>query len=99
MSAERQQELLSAIALQYDGENAPVVTAKGTGDIARQIIDIAREHHVPLLENAHLVRMLVLLDLGEEIPEALYVAIAEIIAFAYWLNDVAPEEVRRAERE
>lgn len=98
MSADRQQDSLSAIALKYDGENAPIVTAKGTGDIARQIIDIAREHQVPLFENAHLVRMLVLLDLGDEIPEALYMAIAEIIAFAYWLNDVAPEEARRTEQ-
>ncbi|MEW5757100.1 MAG: EscU/YscU/HrcU family type III secretion system export apparatus switch protein [Pseudomonadota bacterium] len=99
MSAERRQDSLSAIALRYDGENAPVVTAKGTGEIARQIIDIAREHNVPLLENAHLVRMLVLLDLGDEIPEALYVAIAEIIAFAYWLNEVAPEAARRTQSE
>lgn len=40
-------ELLRAVALYYDGENSPVLTAKGVGDVARQIIDLAEEHNVP----------------------------------------------------
>mgnify|MGYP002713061121 CR=1 FL=1 len=72
-----------AIALEYDGDAAPRVTAKGEGDIARQILELAEEHGVPLQENPELVRLLKRIPLGEEIPEALYFAVAEVIAFAY----------------
>jgi len=75
-----------AVALHYDGDNAPSVTAKGHGDIARHIYEIAREHDVPLHEDAELVQLLAQLDLGEEIPRALYVAVAEVIAFAYLVS-------------
>lgn len=80
-----------AIALYYDGENTPVVTATGECDIAEQIIAIAREHGVPLYENPQLVYVLTQLELGESIPEALYLAIAEIIAFAYYIQGKKPK--------
>lgn len=85
-------ELLRAVALYYDGENSPVLTAKGVGDVARQIIDLAEEHNVPLCDNKPLVDFLVTLELGDEIPEKLYVAIAYIIAFAYDLKGIFPED-------
>lgn len=72
-----------AIALFYDGENAPTLTAKGDLDIAEEIIRIARDNDVPIFENKELVGLLSTLELGEEIPELLYLAIAEIIVFAY----------------
>lgn len=72
-----------AVALHYDGASAPTITATGTGDIAQQIIDLAREHEVPLFENHELIKLLVDIDLGEEIPETLYLCIAQIIAFTY----------------
>jgi len=80
-----------AVALSYDGENAPKVTAKGYDDIAQQIIELAQKHNVPLSENKELVSLLATLELGEEIPEALYLAIAEIIAFAYMLKGKVPK--------
>ncbi|GAB4360431.1 MAG: EscU/YscU/HrcU family type III secretion system export apparatus switch protein [Gammaproteobacteria bacterium] len=80
-----------AIALEYDGEAAPRVTAKGEGDIARQIIELAEEHGVPLQENPELVRLLKRIPLGDEIPEALYYAVAEVIAFAYIIAGRFPE--------
>ena len=80
-----------AVALHYDGDNAPTVTAKGYGELAEQIIALAREHNIPLQENAELVRILATLELGEEIPEALYIAVAEIIAFAYYLQGKVPK--------
>jgi len=80
-----------AVALRYDGENAPKVTAKGYDDIAQQIIELAQKHNVPLSENKELVSLLATLELGEEIPEALYLAIAEIIAFAYMLKGKVPK--------
>jgi flagellar biosynthesis protein len=75
-----------AVALRYDGKNAPRVTAKGEADIAEQICRIAREHDVPLYENTAMARVLSQIDLGDEIPENLYRAVAEIIAFAYILS-------------
>lgn len=92
MNMDKDDGALTAVALRYDGENAPTVTAKGTGDLARRIIEIARDHEVPLFENAHLVKLLAVLDLDAEIPQALYVAVADIIAFAYWLNEKVPEK-------
>ncbi|VAX12790.1 Uncharacterized homolog of the cytoplasmic domain of flagellar protein FhlB [hydrothermal vent metagenome] len=80
-----------AVALQYDGETAPKVTAKGAGDIAEQILAIAREHDVPLQDNPELVKVLSKIELGDQIPEALYLAVAEVIAFAYMLKGKVPK--------
>ena len=79
------------VALQYDGKTAPKVTAKGAGDIAEQILAIAREHDVPLQDNPELVKVLSKIELGEQIPEALYLAVAEVIAFAYMLKGKVPQ--------
>ncbi|NVK42648.1 MAG: EscU/YscU/HrcU family type III secretion system export apparatus switch protein [Oceanospirillaceae bacterium] len=78
----------SAIALGYaaDRHNAPTLVAKGRGLIAEQIIALANEHEVHIHQSPELVDVLIRLELGEEIPEALYVAIAEVIAFAYGLK-------------
>lgn len=80
-----------AIALSYDGQNAPTLTAKGDDELAEAILALAREHEVPIYENAELVRLLARLELGDAIPEALYRCIAEIIAFAWYLKGKAPE--------
>lgn len=80
-----------AIALVYDGgEQAPTITAKGEGDLAQQIIDLAMQYEVPIYENAELARMLARMELGDQIPEALYRTIAEIIAFAWYLKGKCP---------
>jgi flagellar biosynthesis protein len=72
-----------AVALRYDGVGAPRVTAKGEGFIAEQIERAAREHGVPLYADGDLARLLASVELGAQIPRALYVAVAEVIAFAY----------------
>lgn len=82
----------TAIALHYDGRNAPRVTAKGHGLVAEQILALAREHNVPLHEDPHLAELLSRLDLGDEIPRALYTAVAQVIAFAYYLNGKTPSD-------
>lgn len=84
-----------AVALYYDGDNPPVVTATGQDNIAEQIIALAREYGVPLYENPELVNVLATLELGESIPEALYLAIAEIIAFAYYIQGKQPKDYRQ----
>jgi len=75
-----------AVALKYDYLAAPVVTAKGSGLLAEKIMSIAEENGVTLHQSPELVEMLSTLELGEEIPEALYLAVAEIIAFAHHIK-------------
>jgi flagellar biosynthesis protein len=84
------QQLQKAVALFYDGHNAPRVTAKGAGDQAEQILALAQEHDIPLCDNSALVDLLMTLELGDHIPEVLYTAVAHIIAFAYQLQDKTP---------
>ncbi len=85
-------ELQKAVALYYDGHNAPTITAKGVGETAAEILEIAREHDIPLCDNPGLTDLLVRLELGDEIPEALYIAVAHIIAFAYQLQGKQPDD-------
>ena len=80
------QKDVSTVALKYDGEGAPRVTAKGKGYIAEEILAIAREHNIPMYEDPELVRLLSQLELGDEIPRSLYLAVAEVIAFAYFIS-------------
>lgn len=84
------QDLSQAVALFYDGENAPELTAKGSGITAEEIIAIAKEHNVPLCENPELLKLLSQIELGEQIPENLYFCIAQILAFAYHLQGKSP---------
>jgi flagellar biosynthesis protein len=83
-----------AVALAYDGKRAPTVTAEGSGELADQIIAIAREHGVPLFENPQLLTLLQDVGLGEEIPETLYLCIAQVIAFAYRIQGKFPADWR-----
>lgn len=79
-----------AVALSYDGQQAPTLSAKGDDELADAILALAREHEVPIYENPELVRLLARLELGEPIPEALYLTIAEVIAFAWQLRGKVP---------
>ena len=85
----------TAIAFNYDGKNAPHVSAKGVGPVADKILAVARQHNIPIYEDPDLVTLLGSLDLGNEIPESLYHAVAEIIAFAYILTGKVPEQFKR----
>ena len=82
--------LPGAVALQYDGKRAPTIVAKGSGEIARQILAIADKHNIPLHEDPELLGLLAKLDLGQEIPQNLYLAVAQVIAFAYYLSGKLP---------
>lgn len=75
-----------AIALEYDGEQAPLVTAKGHLDVADEILKIAEQENIPVYEDKELTALLDQLDLGEHIPQSLYVVIAEVLSFAYRLS-------------
>lgn len=82
----------AAIALRYDGTNTPEVSAKGWGALADEIMEVARKHGVPLHQDKELTAMLSQLELGETIPRELYVAVAEVIAFAYILTGRFPKD-------
>lgn len=75
-----------AVALTYDQERPPFVAATGRGVIAEQIVRIAKENDILIHEDPALVESLAMLSLGDEIPEVLYQAIAEVISFAYSLR-------------
>lgn len=73
-----------AIALAYaPGDAAPRVVAKGRGLIAEEIINRAREHGVYVHQSPELVTLLMQVDLDDRIPPALYVAVAELLAWLY----------------
>jgi flagellar biosynthetic protein FlhB len=76
-----------AIALRYDeaAMQAPTVTAKGQDSMALRIIEIAKEHKVPVVRNIGLAHTLFDLEIGHEIPEDMYEAVAEILNFVYQL--------------
>ena len=80
-----------AVALQYDGKTAPIVSATGEGLLAEEIIALARDLNIPLYENAELTEMLSTLELGDQIPHELYIIIAQIIALAYKLKGEKPD--------
>ena len=77
-----------AVAVKYKPgkDNAPKVTARGTGLVAEKIIDVARKQGIPVKDDPDLVEVLSRLDLKEEIPPELYVIVAELLAFVYGLN-------------
>jgi len=79
-----------AIALRYEGQGAPRVVAKGSGEVAKHILAVAAEHGIPLHTDPQLLLLLSRLELGDEIPENLYIAVAQIIAFAYFVSGKTP---------
>ena len=75
-----------AVSMHWDKTGAPKITAKGRGLLAEEIIELAKQHNVPMREDEALAQLLVTVKLGDEIPHELYVAVAEVIAFAYGLQ-------------
>ena len=75
-----------AIALSYDGDAPPIVTAKGHNETAEQILEIAKAADVPVFEDKELAGLLTQLNLGDHIPRSLYQVIAEVLSFAYLLS-------------
>ena len=76
-----------AVALKYaPGDAAPTVVAKGRGLIAEEIIARAKEHGIFVHESPELVALLSRLDLDEHIPPQLYVAVAELLAWIYQIE-------------
>ncbi len=89
----------SAVGLKYQQNNqdgtssggAPTIIAKGFGDLAEEIIALARQNGVLVHEDPYLSDFLATLDLGQEIPDQLYHVIAELISFSYVLQGKFPD--------
>ena len=82
-----------AVALKYDTTTmgAPMVVAKGAGFVAERIRELARHHGVPVVEHKFVARTLFkLVEIGKEVPNELYRAVAEILAFVYRARGVTP---------
>lgn len=84
----QQHQVPGAVALHYDPKKgrAPKITAKGKGDLARKIIEIARKNNIEIHQDPELFHMLSRLDLNNEIPPVLYEVVAELLSFVYLLN-------------
>ena len=78
-----------AVALGYnrDKDNAPKVLASGSGEVAKNIINLAKSHDIPIKEDADLVEILSKVDLNQEVPPNLYKAVAEIFSFLYKMTN------------
>jgi len=79
----RTDDIKKAVALKYDPSSmsAPKVVAKGVGEVAEKIIEMAKKYGIPIEERPDLVDDLLRLELFSEIPEKMYLVIAEIYAF------------------
>ncbi len=77
-----------AVALGYDKDSnqAPIVLAKGAGDIAKRIIAIAQEQGIEIRQDADLLQILKAVDINQEIPIEAFAAVAEIISYIYKKN-------------
>ncbi len=76
-------ERKKAVALRYDREKeeAPRLIAKGSGELAEKIIEVAREKNIPVVEDKELTEALLRVDIYEEIPPVLYEAVAKVLVF------------------
>lgn len=86
-----------AIAIAYDGSGAPRVSATGEGKLAEQIEAVARDSDVPMVADAALSGFLAGVPLGDEIPQELYLAVAQVLVFAYSLSGKSPPQSDRDE--
>ena len=84
-------EAKKAVALLYDQVRAPILVAKGRGAFAEEIIEVAKAAGVHLAEDPVLAETLSYLQLQQEIPEEVYVAVATVLSWAYWLKGQTPQ--------
>ena len=77
-----------AAALRYDRtkEKAPRVVAKGSSEVAKNIIRIAEENEIPIKKDEDLIELLSKVELDKEVPEELYKAVAEVFSFIYKIS-------------
>lgn len=88
-------ELRKATALKYDlhKDSAPEIVATGSGEVAGEIVKVAKEHEVPVYKDPALASALGQLELGSAVPEQLYKAVAEVLVFVYSVDQSHKKEI------
>lgn len=78
-----------AVALRYDQQKdaVPRVVASGRGPLAERIVDVAREHDIDIYEDPDLIELLSKLHVDDYIPDKLFLAVAEVMAYVYRINN------------
>jgi flagellar biosynthesis protein len=76
----------AAIALVYKQDDLPRVVAKGKGNIAKKILEIAKNAEIPIHQDAQLNKALSAIELNKPIPRELFAAVAQVLVFAYNLS-------------
>jgi flagellar biosynthesis protein len=79
-----------AVALEYGQRDAPTLLAKGSEDLALEILEEAKKHGIFIAEDPQLVAILSRVGLSEEIPQELYDAVAVMLSWAYWMKGLKP---------
>lgn len=94
MQKDNKEYIQKAAALKYDSKisSAPKITAKGKGDVAKNIIKIAQDNNLPIKKDEDLIELLSQLDIDKEIPPSMYKAVAEIFSFIYQLTNKKIEQ-------
>ena len=90
-----EQKRAAALKFNYPDDQAPSITATGTGDTAEYIIAVAEEHNIPVYKDPPLAKALGQLEVGDLVPPELYTAVADVLAFVYSLdqNQEKAEEI------
>lgn len=88
------QQSLQAIAIKYDkdAKKAPSIVASGRGKLASQILSLAEENDIPMIEDPQLSKLLSSLKIKSEIPPKLFRVVAEILAFIFYLDKMAKQK-------
>jgi flagellar biosynthesis protein len=88
-----------AVALEYGKQKTPRVVAKGQEELALRIITEAKRQGIYVAEDPQLLALLSRLDVGEEITQDMYTAVAVILSWVYWLKGMQPGDEAKAESE
>lgn len=85
----------AAVALGYapGSEQAPKVLAAGFGEVAKRILELAKENHLHIHEDENLAQLLAQVPVGQEIPEDAYQLVAELLAFLYQTDQKLAEKI------
>jgi flagellar biosynthesis protein len=81
-----------AVALEYN-EDLPVVISSARGYLAEKLLEIAEKHNITVYKDNDLAEILSRLDAGTEIPENLFMAVAEVLAYCYKVNSSFREKL------
>jgi flagellar biosynthesis protein len=85
---EHRRPRIEVVALRHErhGAEPPRVVAKGRGETAERVLELARKHAIPVRQDGDLLELLAALDVGDSIPTELFAAVAEVLAYLYRLN-------------